>query len=185
MKRFLIAAVAASALLGAGGAALAQGGINARQAQVEARLQQGVRSGGLTEAEARNMRAQLRVIVNLEAQYRRSGNSFTAAEQADLMRRYAVLDSRIYMNKNDSLYVRNWRNINLRQADLDRKINVGVRQGQLTRMEAARLRAEFQNIVRLEARYRASGWVFTVAERRDLDSRLDQLQRRIRIRRTN
>jgi hypothetical protein len=60
-------------------------------------------------------------------------------------------------------------------------INQGVRSGQLTRSEAARLRAEFNSLVRLEAQYRRSRPGLTLAERRDLDRRFDALSARIRV----
>jgi hypothetical protein len=75
-----------------------------------------------------------------------------------------------------------WQNINQRQAQLDRRIDQGVRSGALTRNEAYRLRGEFQQIARLEMRYRASaglqGW-----ERADLDRRFDILSAKIRYER--
>ena len=73
-----------------------------------------------------------------------------------------------------------WWGINQRQAQLDRRIDQGVRRGQLTRPEAARLRAEFRGIVNLEYRYRRSGGGLNMAERRDLDRRFDMLARKIR-----
>lgn len=74
-----------------------------------------------------------------------------------------------------------WQNINQRQANLDRRIDVGVRNGSLTRAEAGRLRAEFRQIARLETRYRANG--LSLRERRDLDRRFDLLSARIRYER--
>lgn len=74
-----------------------------------------------------------------------------------------------------------WVSINQRQAQLDRRIDQGVRHGSLNRREAYRLRAEFNQIARLEARYRANGlngW-----ERADLDRRFDVLSARIRAER--
>jgi hypothetical protein len=76
---------------------------------------------------------------------------------------------------------RGWYDINQRQARLDRRIDQGVRRGDLTWREAAGLRAEFRDIARLEYRYRAnglSGW-----ERADLDRRFDRLEQRIRYER--
>jgi len=55
----------------------------------------------------------------------------------------------------------------------ERRIESGLRNGELRPREAARLRAEVQDYARLENRYRAgglSGW-----ERRDLDNRHDAL----------
>lgn len=76
---------------------------------------------------------------------------------------------------------RGWQSINQRQANLDRRIDQGVRNGQLSRREAVRLRAEFNQIARLEARYRRGG--LTQWERADLDRRFDRLSAQIRYER--
>jgi hypothetical protein len=75
-----------------------------------------------------------------------------------------------------------WLNINQRQAQLDRRIDMGVRNGDLTRREAVNLRAEFQTIARLEMRYRRTGGLQRW-EMRDLDRRMDALSRKIRYER--
>lgn len=75
-----------------------------------------------------------------------------------------------------------WQSINERQARLDQRIDVGVRNGSLTRREATNLRAEFRDLARLEARYRSS-YGLSVSERRDLDRRFDALSARIRYNR--
>ena len=75
---------------------------------------------------------------------------------------------------------RDWMPINARQAELDHRIDTGVRSGQLTHREARHLRGEFRDIARLEARYRASdglsGW-----ERADLNRRFDRLSAQIHM----
>lgn len=71
----------------------------------------------------------------------------------------------------------NWQGINARQSNLDRRIDVGVRNGSLNRAEAARLRTEFRQLARLETRYRQGG--LSSRERRDLDRRFDALSARI------
>jgi hypothetical protein len=71
-----------------------------------------------------------------------------------------------------------WMNINQRQAQLDRRIDRGVRTGDLSRPEAMRLRNDFRQIARMEARYRQNG--LSNWERSDLDRRFDQLAARIR-----
>lgn len=73
-----------------------------------------------------------------------------------------------------------WWGFNQRQAQLDRRIDQGVRSGQLNRREASNLRAEFRTLVNLEARYRRSAPGLTQWERRDLDNRFDRLAQRIR-----
>ena len=71
-----------------------------------------------------------------------------------------------------------WNSINARQANLDRRIDQGVRNGSLSRREAARLRSEFGSLVRLEANYRRGG--LSRWERDDLNRRFDRLAAQIR-----
>jgi hypothetical protein len=72
----------------------------------------------------------------------------------------------------------NWQSINVRQANLDRRIDQGVRNGQLSRREATRVRSEFNALLRLEANYRRGG--LTAWERTDLDRRFDRLSAQVR-----
>src|SRR6185369_7532608 len=76
-----------------------------------------------------------------------------------------------------------WQNINQRQAQLDARIDAGVRDGSLTRQEAIRLRGEFRNLASLEARYRING--LSYGERADLDRRFDALSSQIRYQRND
>ncbi|MES2754994.1 MAG: hypothetical protein V4659_10050 [Pseudomonadota bacterium] len=71
--------------------------------------------------------------------------------------------------------------INARQARLDTRIDQGVRNGSLTRPEAARLRTDFRGLVSLEQRYRRNG--LSNWERTDLNRRFDALSARIRYER--
>jgi Ni/Co efflux regulator RcnB len=71
-----------------------------------------------------------------------------------------------------------WQSINQRQANLEQRIDQGVRSGELTRAEAARLRGEFRSIARLEASYRRSHGL-SMRERADLDARFDRLSRQV------
>lgn len=180
MKTLTILA-AASVLALSAGAASAQGwmSINQRQANLDARIDAGVRSGDLTRREAVKLRGDFRAVSNLEATYRRNGLSNW--ERADLDRRFDALSSRIRFERHDRDDRRGdgWMNINQRQANLDRRIDQGIRTGKITRAEAYRLRADFQTIARLENRYRANG--LSNWERADLDRRFDTLSARIRI----
>ena len=71
-----------------------------------------------------------------------------------------------------------WQSINQRQANLNRRIDVGLRNGALSRREATRLRSEFNQIARLEQQYRRNG--LSQWERTDLDRRFDRLSAQIR-----
>jgi Ni/Co efflux regulator RcnB len=75
-----------------------------------------------------------------------------------------------------------WQTINQRQANLEHRIDQGVRNGSLTRGEALRLRGEFRSLSRLEASYRRSNGL-SMRERADLDARFDRLSRQVRIER--
>lgn len=72
-----------------------------------------------------------------------------------------------------------WRSIDQRQANLEHRIDQGVRTGDLTRPEALRLRSEFRQLERLERQYRRSGGGLSMAERRDLDRRFDRLSAQV------
>jgi Ni/Co efflux regulator RcnB len=76
-----------------------------------------------------------------------------------------------------------WSPINERQANLDQRIDAGVHNGSLTRMEAVRLRAQFRNLNRLEANYRRTGGGLSGWERADLNRRFDRLSAQIRVER--
>jgi hypothetical protein len=181
MKRLLMSALAVAAIAGAAAPAAAQSwvSINQRQATLDHRIDQGIRNGSLTAAEAASLRAQFRQIAVLEATYRRSNGVFTQAERVDLDRRMNALAARITAERSD------WRSINQRQAELDRRIDVGVRNRTLTQAEAVRLRTEFRRIAALEQTYRRSGGGLTAAEKRDLDQRMDRLTVQIRMERTD
>ena len=74
-----------------------------------------------------------------------------------------------------------WAPVGQRLAQLDRRIDRGVRSGDLTRQEAWRLRGEFNHLARLEARYRVGG--LSNWERADLNRRIDRLADQIRYER--
>lgn len=177
MKMLLAATAALGALtLAAPAAAQSYGGwtpINQRQAQLETRIDHGLRSGQLTRREASSLRVEFNELARLEARYRRDGLS--PRERADLDRRFDDLSHRIRYERRDDH--RGWTPINQRQRQLDTRIDAGVRDGSLSRREAANLRAEFHQIAALEARYRRDG--LSARERADLDRRFDHLSAQI------
>lgn len=101
MKAGILAglAVAASALPATAANAQRWENINARQARLDQRIDQGVRSGTLTRNEASRLRGEFRSLVNLEARYRRGG--LNQWERNDLNRRFDVLSAKIRYEKRD------------------------------------------------------------------------------------
>jgi hypothetical protein len=190
MKPTLIALVAAGALsVALPAAAQTWAPINARQAMLDNRIDQGLRNRSLTQGEALRLRAEFRDIATLEARYRATGGGLQNWERQDLDQRFDRLSAQIRMERADN-QVRGganapgaWQSIQQRQANLDRRIDVGLRNGTLTRREAQRLRNEFRDIAAVEARYRVNG--LSLAERADLDRRFDRLSAMIRVERAD
>jgi hypothetical protein len=182
----LLAATAACVTLPA--VASAQQGwlnINQRQAQLDQRIDVGVRNGQITASEAARLRAEFSDLARLEARYRMDGLSMN--ERADLDRRFDGLSMRIRAERADNDRYRigdyrpgRWNNVNLnqRQAQFQQRLARATRDGRITRIQANNLRAEFRTIARLENQYRRGG--LSARERADLDMRLDRLQTNFR-----
>jgi hypothetical protein len=100
MKR-TIAILAAVGVLGAAGAASAQGWapVRDRADRIEMRIDRGLRDGSLTRREASRLHEELRQIAFLEDRYRRNGLS--GWERADLDRRFDNLSSRVFAERRD------------------------------------------------------------------------------------
>ena len=75
----------------------------------------------------------------------------------------------------------NWQNISQRKYQLDRRIDRGERNRQLSRREATRLRYELNSLVNLERSYMRGGLSFR--ERAELDRRYDRLSMQVRAER--
>jgi hypothetical protein len=74
-----------------------------------------------------------------------------------------------------------WQSISQRKFQLDRRIDVGLRNGSLSRREASRLSVELNSLIRLERSYMRGG--LTRWERDDLDRRYDRLAMQVRAER--
>lgn len=178
MRKLLALAITASALaIAAPASAQAWQSINQRQANIDARIDAGVRSGDLTRQEAIRLRGEFNDLARLEANYR-SSYGLSDSERRDLDMRFDRLSQQVRFERNDRQDRRDdWQPINQRQRQLDARIDRGIRSGALDRREATQLRAEFQQIANLEARYRRNG--LSIQERRDLDRRFDRLDSRL------
>jgi len=182
MKTLVLSLAITSALItGVTGSAAAASwrSINERQGILEDRINEGIRNGALTRPEAIRLRAEFSDLGRMEETYRRSGGSLSAAERADLDRRFDALRLRIRVERHDQQDRGDWVPINQRQERIDERIEQGVRNGTLTRTEAIELRGEFRTLVNLEAEYRRSRGGLSADERVDLDRRLERLSARV------
>jgi hypothetical protein len=74
-----------------------------------------------------------------------------------------------------------WQSISQRKFQLDRRIDVGLRNGALSRREARGLQTQLNSLIRLERNYMRGG--LTRWERNDLDRRYDRLAVQVRMER--
>ena len=72
-----------------------------RQADLNFRIDQGIRSGALSRPEAFRLKSELRNLANLEYRYRISGGGMDQRERADLQRRYDILSRQVRFDKHD------------------------------------------------------------------------------------
>ncbi len=152
--------------------------INQRQRDLEAKIDAGVRGGGLTAREAAQLRAEFQTIARQEAQYRSSGRGLTSAERMQLDQRLDTLERRISRNRADD--ERRWSNLDQRQASFDQRLDQAVRDRRVSAREASNLRTEFRSIARLERQYRRSRPGITANERADLNRRFDRMEANFR-----
>jgi hypothetical protein len=156
-------------------------GVNARQHNQPARIQQGVKSGELTNREARGLQAEQRQIQREEAPYKTDGE-LTARERADLHRDLNRSSRHIYNQKHDAQSEPPGAvgdpGVNARQHNQRDRIAQGVRSGELTKSETKGLLQEQRSIRQEERAYKSDG-VLTRDERRDLHQDLTQASRNI------
>jgi opacity protein-like surface antigen len=96
-----MAALATSLIAAASFAQTATPVVTERQQNEAARINQGVASGELTKAEARNLRAEQRGIQAEKKAFKADGK-VTAAERAQLHRDQKVASKRIYKKKHNA-----------------------------------------------------------------------------------
>ena len=166
--------------LGLAGAAQAQTwqSIDARQSDLDRRIDAGVQEGQITRDEAAHLRDDFRQLLTLQDSFR--ANGLNAGERRELDQRFEALSDRVRAERHD-------REANTegqtqspteRMAQTQQRIGEGESGGALSRTQAATLNAEARDIGALRARYAAGG--LTVQERAGLDRRFDALDDKIR-----
>lgn len=160
--------------------------IDHSQAQVSARIQQGLQSGHITPYEAQMLYRRDQDIRNREALYKSDGRA-TPAERQQLRNDMAGLSAEVERAMNNSSVAvvqpgQSLGGVDSREFNIRARIDEGVRSGRLSQREAGRFMAREEQIERREAAFRSDG-VITQQERRQLRKQLtglrDQVERRI------
>jgi len=179
MKWFVMAAMVAVIIPAAGLAQGRRNGVNERQHNQQQRIRQGVRSGELTGVEAARLQRRESQIKLNEARARRSGGEFTPEERARIQGQLDRSSQNIYQQKHDAQDRNPNNGVNERQQNQRDRIRQGVQSGELTGVEAARLRRQESQIRLNEARARQSGGEFTPQERARIQRQLNRESRKI------
>lgn len=149
-----------------------------RREALEARIDAGVRDGSISRAEATRLRAEYDALVRLETRYAADGR-MTATERADLRDRYRALSQRVGDARDDGGYGDDygWRSLADQRVTFNARVDAALRDRRISRTEAARLRTDFDALIRVETSYERDG--LSDRERQDLTTRLADLDRRI------
>ena len=173
----IVGLLSVAAVANADGQRTRDPGVNARQHNQRARIQQGVRSGELTRRETHAAVDGQRDIRQLERGYRSDG-TLTSGERRDLHHEQNQASREIYRDKHDgqerpeSLPGTRDPGVNQRQGDQTARIVQGVKSGELTQDEVQGLREGRSDIRELEQGYKSDG-TLTKDERKDLHQELN------------
>ena len=148
-----------------------------RRADLDARIEAGVRDGSIGRTEASRLRGEYEALVQLETRYAADGR-MTTSERQDLRDRYRALSQRVGdERRDDDMGYGDWRPLPDQRAAFLARVDLAVRDRRLSRSEGTRLRADFDALARLESDYRRDG--LSAREQEDLASRLADLDRRV------
>lgn len=149
-----------------------------RRVALEARIDAGVRDGSISRAEATRLRSEYNALVQLETRYAADGR-LTPQERTDLRDRYQALSQRVGDARDDGGYDDGygWRSLADQRMAFNARVDAALDDRRISRAEAARLRADFDALVRVETGYQRDG--LSDRERQDLTTRLADLDRRI------
>ena len=144
--------------------------IDEKQSDQKGKISQGIRSGELTRQEAWRLGQQQKNIYQKERRFKADGD-FTRRERFVIHKKLAMSSVSIYKQKHDrqkqgNKLIRGTKShrINKRQHHQTKRIRQGVRSGQITRGEAARLGKQQRRIQHKKRKFKVDG-VFTKRER--------------------
>jgi predicted transglutaminase-like cysteine proteinase len=154
--------------------------IHQRRDNQQQRIGNGVENGSLTAGEATRLERQ-ETRINKEIKNMKSDGSFTPAERAKVTRQQNRLSNEIYRDKHNARVQPAANNeVNARQRMQQERIGQGIKSGQLTSAEAARLERNQAGINReVNGMRRTNGGALTPGEKRMVNRQQNAASRRI------
>jgi len=154
--------------------------INQRKENQQDRIANGVQNGSLTAGETANLERK-EAALNKEERNMKSDGNFTPAERAKINRQQNALSRQIYRDKHNAAVQPGTKGvINQRKDNQQDRIAEGVRSGQLTAGETARLEGREAHINHQEARMKAAnGGSLTPGERAKINREQNRTSRAI------
>jgi hypothetical protein len=151
------------------------------RADFETRINAAVTARRITRTQATSLRTDYQALVQTEAGYARNG--VDAREQSDLDAKLDALDARLGDGPGSGgNYGGGYQPVldnRTRLANIDAAVSAGERSGSISRTEAADIRVEYGDLLRLEAAYSRTSP--SVADRDYLTGRLGDLETRARV----
>ncbi len=157
--------------------------INQRKDNQQERIGQGVENGSLTANETKNLeKKETRLNAEERRMRARDNGKLTAADRAKLQHQQNVLSKDIYKQKHDAQVqnVNPKSEVGQRQRMQQERIGQGIKSGQLTAGEAARMENQETHINKEVARDRAAnGGTLTAGEKAKVNRQQNRESRRI------
>ena len=157
--------------------------VNQRKDNQQERIGQGVENGSLTANETKNLeKKETRLNAEERRMKARNGGTLTPAERAKLQRQQNGLSKDIYKQKHDAQVqnVNPKSEVGMRQREQQERIGQGIKSGQLTPAEAARMEHQETHINKEVARDRAANCgTLTPAEKAKVNRQQNHVSKHI------
>lgn len=148
-----------------------------QRAEFESRVDSEVSAGTLNQATGARLKSDYAELVQLETRYG-ADRRFTTAERNELADRYGTLTQVLADRGYADNATTNTPEVANGRAEFETRVNTAVAQRRISRTQGTRLKSDYGAVVRVESGYLRDGTI-SVAERADLDARLDALDVRL------
>ena len=148
-----------------------------QRAQFESRVDGEVSTGALNEATGTRLKYDYYQLVQLEARYG-ADRRYTTAERTELADRYGALTQVLADRAYAEAGVATTTEVADGRAEFDSRVDAALAARHINRAQARRLKSDYEAVARVESGYLRDG-MLSSAERADLDTRLDALDRRL------